>query len=67
MHQADDMIGPTVFGRNVAVHAGRTTQVWDAEIRCEVSAKTIALLRCTQIILYSQKPNGLREGGSAEG
>ena len=34
------------------VHAGRTTQVWDAEVRNEASAKTIALFRCTQIVLY---------------
>lgn len=66
MHQADDMVEPTVFGRAVAVHAGRATQVRDAEIRCEASGKTMALFRCTQIILYSQKPNGLREG-AAEG
>jgi 1,4-dihydroxy-2-naphthoyl-CoA hydrolase len=34
------------------VHAGRTTQVWDAEARHEQSGKTIALFRCTQMILY---------------
>jgi uncharacterized protein (TIGR00369 family) len=34
------------------VHAGRTTQVWDAEVTSEASGKTIALFRCTQIILY---------------
>lgn len=34
------------------VHAGRTTQVWDAEVFCEASGKTIALFRCTQIVLY---------------
>ncbi|MCA6122746.1 PaaI family thioesterase [Bradyrhizobium sp. WSM 1704] len=34
------------------VHAGRTTQVWDAEIRSEVTGKTIALFRCTQMLLY---------------
>jgi uncharacterized protein (TIGR00369 family) len=39
------------------VHTGRTTQVWDAEVKSEVSGKTIALFRCTQLILY-------RAGGS---
>jgi acyl-coenzyme A thioesterase PaaI-like protein len=34
------------------VHGGRTTQVWDAEVRSEARGKTIALFRCTQIILY---------------
>lgn len=33
-------------------HAGRTTQVWDAEVRTEAGDKTIALFRCTQLILY---------------
>ena len=34
------------------VHSGRTTQVWDAEVTDETSGKTIALFRCTQLILY---------------
>jgi uncharacterized protein (TIGR00369 family) len=34
------------------VHAGRTTQVWDAEVRSEGSARPIALFRCTQMVLY---------------
>ena len=33
------------------VHKGRTTQVWDAEIRSEKNGKTIAFFRCTQMIL----------------
>jgi 1,4-dihydroxy-2-naphthoyl-CoA hydrolase len=32
------------------VHGGRSTQVWDAVVRAE-SGKTIALFRCTQILL----------------
>jgi 1,4-dihydroxy-2-naphthoyl-CoA hydrolase len=35
------------------VHNGRTTQVWDAQVTDEASGKTIALFRCTQLILYS--------------
>jgi uncharacterized protein (TIGR00369 family) len=32
------------------VHGGRSTQVWDAVVRSE-SGKTIALFRCTQMLL----------------
>ncbi|HZW60128.1 MAG TPA: PaaI family thioesterase [Woeseiaceae bacterium] len=34
------------------VHAGRTTQVWDSIVTHRESGKTIALFRCTQLILY---------------
>jgi uncharacterized protein (TIGR00369 family) len=34
------------------VHSGRTTQVWDATVTDESSGKTLALFRCTQLILY---------------
>jgi 1,4-dihydroxy-2-naphthoyl-CoA hydrolase len=34
------------------VHSGRTTQVWDAQVTDEASGKTMALFRCTQLILY---------------
>jgi uncharacterized protein (TIGR00369 family) len=34
------------------VHSGRTTQVWDATVTDAASGKTIALFRCTQLILY---------------
>jgi len=34
------------------VHSGQTTQVWDAQVTDETSGKTIALFRCTQLILY---------------
>ncbi|QOZ34019.1 PaaI family thioesterase [Bradyrhizobium sp. CCBAU 53421] len=42
------------------VHAGRTTQVWDAEVRSEASGKTIALFRCTQMLLYPPAKAGER-------
>lgn len=35
-----------------SVHSGRTTQVWDARVGVEGSDRTIALFRCTQILLY---------------
>ncbi|WP_028469006.1 PaaI family thioesterase [Neptunomonas japonica] len=33
-------------------HMGRTTQVWDAVVTNKESGKTIALFRCTQMVLY---------------
>jgi 1,4-dihydroxy-2-naphthoyl-CoA hydrolase len=35
-----------------AVHLGRTTQVWDAIVSQRETGKTMALFRCTQMILY---------------
>ncbi|MDQ2916191.1 MAG: PaaI family thioesterase [Pseudomonadota bacterium] len=35
-----------------AVHLGRTTQVWDAAVMRTDDQRTIALFRCTQMILY---------------
>jgi 1,4-dihydroxy-2-naphthoyl-CoA hydrolase len=34
------------------VHAGRTTQVWDATVKHGGTAKVIAYYRCTQLIIY---------------
>ncbi len=34
------------------VHLGRSTQVWDAVVTHVDTGKTIALFRCTQMILY---------------
>lgn len=34
-----------------AAHLGRTTHVWDAEVRHQGTGKTLALFRCTQMIL----------------
>jgi len=38
--------------RATLVHGGRTTQVWDATVTARESGKTIALFRCTQLVLY---------------
>ena len=35
-----------------AVHLGKSTQVWDAVVTHKESGRTIALFRCTQMILY---------------
>ena len=35
------------------VHGGRTTQVWDATVTRQ-DGKTLALFRCTQLLLYAE-------------
>jgi uncharacterized protein (TIGR00369 family) len=37
-----------------AQHLGRTTQLWDAVVTHKDTGKTIALFRCTQLVLYSR-------------
>ncbi|MFQ5948301.1 MAG: PaaI family thioesterase [Acidimicrobiia bacterium] len=37
------------------VHSGRTTQVWDASAYAEETGRTIALFRCTQLILRADQ------------
>jgi uncharacterized protein (TIGR00369 family) len=41
----------TLHCESARVHGGRTTQVWDAMVTDE-SGKTLALFRCTQLLLY---------------
>lgn len=36
------------------VHLGRQTHVWDSVVSHRESGKTIALFRCTQMVLYAQ-------------
>ena len=36
------------------VHRGKTTQVWDATVTRKETGKTLALFRCTQMILYGK-------------
>jgi 1,4-dihydroxy-2-naphthoyl-CoA hydrolase len=40
-----------------AMHLGRTTQVWDAVVRHRDTGRTIALFRCTQMVLYPRQGN----------
>lgn len=42
----------TIVSRATPVHFGRTTQVWDAVVTHKETARTIALFRCTQLVLY---------------
>lgn len=37
-----------------AVHVGRTTHVWDSVVTHRETGRTIALFRCTQMILYGR-------------
>lgn len=41
-----------ILARAELVHGGRSTQVWDATATRAGDGKTIALFRCTQMILY---------------
>jgi len=54
-----NFIGTALEGRVVCIarllHKGRTTQVWDAEVRAETTGKAIAFFRCTQMILWPRK------------
>ncbi len=45
-------VGDIIFGEATPAHLGRTTQVWDATVSSEKTGKTIALFRCTQLILW---------------
>ena len=44
----------TVLCKASAVHLGRTTQVWDATVTHAESGRTLALFRCTQLVLYER-------------
>lgn len=43
-----------IVGTAEVLHAGRQTQVWDAKITREDTAKLLAAFRCTQMILYGR-------------
>jgi uncharacterized protein (TIGR00369 family) len=38
--------------RAEAKHLGRATQLWDADVKNTATGKTIALFRCTQMVLW---------------
>jgi uncharacterized protein (TIGR00369 family) len=42
----------TLEAEAVAAHLGRTTHVWDAPVRHIESDRTLALFRCTQMVLW---------------
>jgi len=45
-------VGRTLFCEATLLHAGKTTQVWDAVV--SVDDKKIAYFRCTEMVLYPQ-------------
>ena len=54
-----NFLGTAVDGTIACVarpaHLGNTTQVWDAVVTAKASAKTIALFRCTQLVIWPRK------------
>jgi uncharacterized protein (TIGR00369 family) len=44
--------GEAVMAEATPVHLGRTTHVWDVTVTNESTSRTIALHRCTQMVLY---------------
>jgi len=44
--------GDRVMATAAPLHAGRTTQVWDATVTNETTERLMASYRCTQLILY---------------
>jgi len=51
--------------RAVAAHLGRTTQVWDASVTLEGSGKSVALFRCTQMVLWPKQGAKVAKGAPA--
>jgi 1,4-dihydroxy-2-naphthoyl-CoA hydrolase len=47
-------VGDELTCRAWLVHGGRTTQVWDAEV-AHGAGRTLALFRCTQMVLYPRE------------
>jgi uncharacterized protein (TIGR00369 family) len=45
-------LGDVVACQARLVHGGRMTQVWDAEAVNQTTGKTIAVFRCTQMVLW---------------
>jgi uncharacterized protein (TIGR00369 family) len=43
----------TIYCQATPVHLGRTTQVWDAHVYSQDRERTLALFRCTQMLLYT--------------
>lgn len=44
----------TISALATAVHIGRTTQVWDAVVTHKETGRTLAMFRCTQMVLYGK-------------
>ena len=46
--------GGSILAEAILRHGGKTTQVWDVTVKNEENGKSIALFRCTQLILYAK-------------
>jgi 1,4-dihydroxy-2-naphthoyl-CoA hydrolase len=44
--------GERVSALAAPLHVGRSTHVWDVDVRNETSGRTIAAFRCTQMVLH---------------
>ena len=44
----------TIAAVATPVHRGKTTQVWDAVVTHKETGRTLAVFRCTQLIIYTQ-------------
>ncbi|WGP07829.1 PaaI family thioesterase [Bacillus subtilis] len=51
-HLSTASVDETLLVEARLIHAGRTTQLWDATVTRESDSKTVATLRCLQQILY---------------
>lgn len=50
-------VGERVVCRCTPAHLGRQTHVWDAEVTNETTGRTMALFRCTQMVLAPRPPD----------
>lgn len=48
--------GGAIAAEATPVHRGRTTQVWDVRVADESNDRTIAVFRCTQMVLHGARP-----------
>jgi uncharacterized protein (TIGR00369 family) len=46
------VLAGTIACEATMVHGGHTTQVWDAVVTAADTGKTIAMFRCTQLVIY---------------
>ena len=49
-------VGERVTCRCTPAHLGRQTHVWDAVVTNESTGRTMALFRCTQMVLSARRP-----------
>lgn len=48
-------VGERVEGSATRIHAGRSTQVWDASVTNATTGRPMALFRCTQMVLAARR------------